>query len=656
MSLIFLCGGQGKRFEEVSPLRKPCQNIFGRSMYKWVLESITNQGNVNNINVAAPDNDFGRSIVYDMQRFIGCPVQHTNIPYDTRGPIETAYFGIQNIINDGPFWVVDNDILYDRDIPWNKELDPEKIYIIIQELSQDERNTFKSGEYSPYGHVFLEDNKILNIIEKVYVSNYVVLGAYGFGSVSLYKKLFHTFIQNPEKTSQEWFMSSLIKTALDSNVTVEAVISNNSVSIGTPEQVQDAINKNILYPKCLRWVFDLDETLITLPAKFQDYTSVKPIQRMIDFVNNLYNNGHYIIIHTARGMRTHNGDLEKVKQALKTITVNTLNKFNIKYHELVFGKPIGDIYVDDKSTNPLYWRNNWIKPTFGFGWTIPENKGKIIKLDDTTCYKIAKKYEGLGNVYFVENCPSCIIPHIPKIYNVSTLEDERIKILMEWKEDSIPIGKLMAYEIMTDDIFEHILELMTKMHINGSSKLLMGTEIQHNVLSNYYPKFLLRYHECDIYNNLNINMTEIYNFFMINYSPTVCNCIHGDFWMSNMLWSHKEKKIYIIDMRGRLGNKLTIAGDKFYDYGKLCQSIFGFDSIIITGKRPSKELQNKLFNRLIIYLGLSENQIEDLKKVTALLILGSLPFHPELENSIDIIMDLLVELWPSIILPDYKEA
>ena len=64
-------------------------------------------------------------------------------------------------------------------------------------------------------------------------------------------------------------------------------------------------------------------------------------------MRNLKDQGHYLIIHTGRHMRTCNGDVAKVIEKIGKITEDWLEKWNVPYDELVFGKPYADIYIDD---------------------------------------------------------------------------------------------------------------------------------------------------------------------------------------------------------------------------------------------------------------------------------------------------------------------
>ena len=57
-------------------------------------------------------------------------------------------------------------------------------------------------------------------------------------------------------------------------------------------------------------------------------------------INRLYEFGHEIILFTARGSKT--------AKDWKDVTETQMNKWGVKYHRLIFGKPAADFYVDDK--------------------------------------------------------------------------------------------------------------------------------------------------------------------------------------------------------------------------------------------------------------------------------------------------------------------
>lgn len=103
-----------------------------------------------------------------------------------------------------------------------------------------------------------------------------------------------------------------------------------------------------------RYVFDLDGTICEEKDKklpYEHYKFVKPIPEMIEYINKLYDDGNYIIISTARHMGTTNGNIGLINARVGKITLDWLENNNVKYHEISFGKPYADFYVDDKSTS-----------------------------------------------------------------------------------------------------------------------------------------------------------------------------------------------------------------------------------------------------------------------------------------------------------------
>ena len=96
----------------------------------------------------------------------------------------------------------------------------------------------------------------------------------------------------------------------------------------------------------MHYVFDIDGTICTTIDG--DYNNSSPITERIDKVNMLFNEGHRIIFHTARGMNTFNNDGKKAHDKYFWLTTDQLQEWGVKYHQLIMGKPSGELYVDDK--------------------------------------------------------------------------------------------------------------------------------------------------------------------------------------------------------------------------------------------------------------------------------------------------------------------
>lgn len=93
----------------------------------------------------------------------------------------------------------------------------------------------------------------------------------------------------------------------------------------------------------MKFVIDIDGTVCT-QAPDGDYSKAQPLWDNIRVYNELYNAGHTIWYYTARGTET--------KKDWRMITQTQFRAWGIKYHELLFGKPSADVYIDDRSVLP----------------------------------------------------------------------------------------------------------------------------------------------------------------------------------------------------------------------------------------------------------------------------------------------------------------
>ncbi len=94
------------------------------------------------------------------------------------------------------------------------------------------------------------------------------------------------------------------------------------------------------------YVFDIDGTICSNTNG--KYELASPYYERIDFINDLYKKGNTIKYFTARGTTT--------GIDWHDLTKKQLNEWGAFYHELILGKPQGDIYVDDKGFNCNNWK------------------------------------------------------------------------------------------------------------------------------------------------------------------------------------------------------------------------------------------------------------------------------------------------------------
>ena len=97
----------------------------------------------------------------------------------------------------------------------------------------------------------------------------------------------------------------------------------------------------------MRAVFDLDDTICTHSNR--DYEHAKPVAGVVEKINKMKDDGWEIYIYTARGQVSCKGDIAKIEQKNRAVAEKWLADNNVKYDALIFGKPLGDLYVDDKA-------------------------------------------------------------------------------------------------------------------------------------------------------------------------------------------------------------------------------------------------------------------------------------------------------------------
>lgn len=91
----------------------------------------------------------------------------------------------------------------------------------------------------------------------------------------------------------------------------------------------------------MRYIVDIDGTICTNTQG--DYAQAEPFMDRIQYFNNLYDQGHEIHYWTARGG---NSGIDWT-----TLTRQQFANWQVKYTTLKLGKPVYDIWIDDKAVN-----------------------------------------------------------------------------------------------------------------------------------------------------------------------------------------------------------------------------------------------------------------------------------------------------------------
>jgi capsule biosynthesis phosphatase len=105
----------------------------------------------------------------------------------------------------------------------------------------------------------------------------------------------------------------------------------------------------------MRICIDLDGVICQLRQPGQSYADLEPVPGAIEKLRALRSAGHYLIICTARHMKTCSGNVGQVVARQGAVTLQWLAAHGIEYDEIHFGKPHADVYLDDNAVRFEGW-------------------------------------------------------------------------------------------------------------------------------------------------------------------------------------------------------------------------------------------------------------------------------------------------------------
>lgn len=106
----------------------------------------------------------------------------------------------------------------------------------------------------------------------------------------------------------------------------------------------------------MRICIDIDGTICTLRQPDETYCQLLPIKGASETIKKLKDQGHYIILCTARHMKTCESNVGMVLAREGLTLLEWLKNHNFVYDEIWFGKPYAHIYIDD---NALKFNGCW---------------------------------------------------------------------------------------------------------------------------------------------------------------------------------------------------------------------------------------------------------------------------------------------------------
>jgi len=564
MYVFIPLGGAGQRFKNDGYLfPKPLVRAAGEKIINHVVRSLKLNNNEDTLIIGygseLATHDF-ESVFLKENPHLDGSVKFKLLEMQTRGAAETLLLMINSFDLDPLEAVlsIDCDTAFVDDVVGMFRARPGNVIFYFED-----ENDKPIYSYIKVDH----ENKVTAIQEKLKISTKACAGAYGFSSVASCRAAIEKTINENKTFKGEFYVSCIYATMLADSATVRPVSVHSRFCMGTPDELKQHVTSGLLpcFPK--RYCFDLDGTLVTHPVEPGDYATVKAIDEKIMLVRELHRTGHYIIICTARGMRTFKGDVEAVKAAHLSAITETLRRFDVPYHELILGKPHADFYVDDLAVNA---HADLAKETGHYFDYIPARHFNEVSI---TPNEVIKQTSNIGEMYWYTHMPKRLAHLLPR---AQVFPPDRI--VMQ-KIHGISASMLYVNKSLTLNHLKAILESLDCIHACPVPEHEASATIDLRDL--YLTKLGVR-HGAMGPEHSDEHVFQTLSCKLRDYCSSRMNkavIMHGDPVLTNIMFD-RHGCIKLFDMRGKVGEACTLLGDRLYDYAKVYQSLLGYDHVL----------------------------------------------------------------------------
>jgi capsule biosynthesis phosphatase len=633
--IVILCGGLGRQLDNYS-FPKPLNLIYGRPAIYYLLARLPAELAVHFV-VGEHLIEYNfEAIVRNLFGRAARTYSFSYLPYFTRGPLESAWLGVRDLVlpDDQPLVFLDNDVLYQIDDPveWQKLLTIAEPVVGYSDISVDLEMATDLGWIT-----FNDQMEILTYHEKPAQprSTTYASGLYGFANKAQWTEYARATL---EQGPSSYYLSAVYQYLLAAKIPVKARLTPMIQHIGTLQGIETSLDQPKStaagVPPGIRVCFDLDNTLVTYPMVAGDYSTVQPIVRNIELLRKLHAQGHTIIIYTARRMTTHGGNVGRVIADIGAVTIETLKKFEIPYHELYFGKPMAQIYIDDRAANP--YRTGGLaamgllqeEPARRPLNMLSGNKYHQIYLHpEAMCVEKRGPAASLeGELRYYEQIPESLARYFPQRQGYR-LQDMQITLFLEYIV-GVPLYLLYRHGMLTTGLMAKVLDFLDQLHRYEAK--IDGRPAAAAVKTNYIDKLIERFQHVEDYPFPEAAQVQVACLARLQLYQVkeIVHFIHGDCWFSNILVD-EQNALKFLDMKGYVsgpnGRRIyTTGGDPMYDYAKLYQSILGFDAALY-GHSINSEAMIAMHDWFLDEMYHRGIDINDLETVTFGLVIGT--FH-----------------------------
>jgi dTDP-glucose pyrophosphorylase len=233
-NILIPMAGNGSRFFNAGYKDpKPLIDVDGKPMIQRVVENIKIPGNYIFIVQAEHYKKYGLESA--LTKLVpGCKI--IQVDGVTDGAARTALLAKQYIDNQIPLIIANSDQLLD----W----DSSEFMSQLLEIGSDGNMALFLANEDKWSYAKIKNNKIIEVAEKVVISNNASTGVYGWSKGSDYVRYAEQMIEKNIRVNNEFYICPVYNEAIQDNKRILPMFVDKMHGLGTPEDLKEYLTKS----------------------------------------------------------------------------------------------------------------------------------------------------------------------------------------------------------------------------------------------------------------------------------------------------------------------------------------------------------------------------------------------------------------------------
>ena len=236
MNIIITMAGMGSRFKKAGyDCPKYMIEAKGKTLFEWSMDSLLDYNKaVNKYIFIVREEDHSKEFITKKMMTLGINnLEIIEINYLTDGQATTAKLGVERCNDDESILIYNIDTYIE---PYN---------LLLADLNGDGSIPCFHAEGTHWSFVKEKNGKVIDVVEKVRISDNCSIGAYYFKSAKLFKDIYAEMYES-KNLNKEKYIAPMFKMMLEKGFKVTySIVDKSKVHVlGTPEELKNFLEDN----------------------------------------------------------------------------------------------------------------------------------------------------------------------------------------------------------------------------------------------------------------------------------------------------------------------------------------------------------------------------------------------------------------------------